>query len=64
MKISPNGQKLAIAHTLFEPTQAGSLYLYDFDSTTGLVSNGQFIADEIVFYGVEFSSNSTTASFS
>lgn len=59
MKISPNGRKLAIAHTMFEPAQAGSLYLYDLDSTTGLVSNGQFIADEIMFYGVEFSSNST-----
>ncbi|MFK7748268.1 MAG: T9SS type B sorting domain-containing protein [Kordia sp.] len=59
MKISPNGQKLAIAHTLFEPDLAGLLYLYDFDSTTGFVSNGQFMADEIMFYGVEFSSNST-----
>jgi len=59
MKISPDGQKLAIAHTLFEPEQAGSLYLYDFNSTTGSVSNGQFLADDITFYGVEFSSNST-----
>jgi gliding motility-associated-like protein len=58
VKISPNGQKLAIAHTLFEPEQAGLLYLYDFNSTTGSVSNGEFIADDIVFYGVEFSSNS------
>lgn len=59
MKISPNGKKLAIAHTLFEPEQAGSLYLYDFDATTGIVSNGEFLADDIVFYGVEFSSNSS-----
>ncbi|PTX62859.1 gliding motility-associated-like protein [Kordia periserrulae] len=59
MKISPNGQKLAIAHTLFEPVQSGSLYLYDFDSTTGFVSNPSFLGDEITFYGVEFSSNST-----
>ncbi|WP_298519378.1 T9SS type B sorting domain-containing protein [uncultured Kordia sp.] len=59
MKISPNGQKLAIAHTLFEPEQAGSLYLYDFNPTTGSVSNGEFLADDITFYGVEFSSNSS-----
>jgi gliding motility-associated-like protein len=58
MKISPNGQKLAIAHTFFEPEQAGLLYLYDFNPLTGSVSNGEFIADDIVFYGVEFSSNS------
>ncbi len=59
MKISPNGKKLAIAHTLFEPIQAGSLYLYDFDATTGIVSNGEFLAGDIMFYGVEFSSNSS-----
>ncbi|EDP94900.1 T9SS type B sorting domain-containing protein [Kordia algicida OT-1] len=58
MKISPNGNKLAIAHTLFEPEQAGSLYLYDFDSTTGFVTNGEFLADDLMFYGVEFSSSS------
>jgi gliding motility-associated-like protein len=59
MKISPNGRKLAIAHTLFEPIQAGLLYLYDFDSTTGLVSNGELLENDLMFYGVEFSSNSS-----
>ncbi|MBC8754506.1 T9SS type B sorting domain-containing protein [Kordia sp. YSTF-M3] len=59
MKISPNGRKLAIAHTLFEPVQAGSLYLYDFDSATGLVSNSEFLENDLMFYGVEFSSNSS-----
>ncbi|WP_046744801.1 T9SS type B sorting domain-containing protein [Kordia zhangzhouensis] len=59
IKVSPDSRKLAIAHTLFEPDQAGSLYLYDFDANTGLVSNGTFLADDLVFYGVEFSSNST-----
>ncbi|QHI38894.1 hypothetical protein IMCC3317_42940 [Kordia antarctica] len=59
MKISPNGTKLAIVHTLFEPDQAGSLYLYDFDSTTGFVTNEDFLGDDLMFYGVEFSSNST-----
>ena len=59
MKISPDGKKLAIAHTLFQPTQAGLLYIYDFDSTTGFVTNGEFLAADIVFYGVEFSSNSS-----
>ncbi|MEM6685949.1 MAG: T9SS type B sorting domain-containing protein [Bacteroidota bacterium] len=58
MKISPNGSTLAIAHTIFEPNQTGELFIYDFDATTGMVSNEQFISSEIAFYGVEFSSSS------
>jgi gliding motility-associated-like protein len=59
MKISPNGKKLAIAHAFFEPTESGSLYLYDFNTTTGFVQGTTFLADDISFYGVEFSSNSS-----
>ncbi|WP_298420095.1 T9SS type B sorting domain-containing protein [uncultured Kordia sp.] len=59
MKISPNGEKIAIAHTFFFPEQTGYLYLYDFDSENGTVSNSNFLGGNISYYGVEFSSNSS-----
>jgi len=59
MKISPRGDKLAIAHTLFEPGFGGELILHDFDNETGVVSNAVTLSDNRVFYGVEFSSDSS-----
>jgi gliding motility-associated-like protein len=59
MKISPNGEKLAIAHAFFFPEQTGHLYLYDFNDDTGIVTSGDFLGDGLVYYGVEFSSNSS-----
>lgn len=59
MKISPNGEKLAIAHAFFFPEQTGHLYLYDFNDDTGVVTSGDFLGDGMVYYGVEFSSNSS-----
>lgn len=55
LKLSPNGSKLACANI-----QSG-LYLFDFDSDTGIVSNSQIITINDPSnkpYGIEFSSNS------
>ncbi len=59
IKSSPNGNKLAIAHSLFLPSFSGILGLYDFDNETGVVSNEQILGSDLVFYGVEFSANSS-----
>ncbi|WP_430409037.1 T9SS type B sorting domain-containing protein [Kordia sp.] len=59
MKISPNGEKLAIAHAFFFPEQKGYLYLYDFNKETGVVQNSDFLGESLTYYGVEFSSNSS-----
>lgn len=59
LKISPDGTKLAISHTIVEPEFEGSFYLFDFDVATGIVSNAQLVSDSRVYYGVEFSSNSS-----
>jgi gliding motility-associated-like protein len=64
MKIAPNGSKLAISHCLFEPSLGGFAYLYDFDNVTGLVDNQLLINDDLVYYGVEFSSDSSKLYFS
>lgn len=59
MKITPDGSQLAIAHCLFEPNLSGLAYLYDFDNQTGMVSNQLLISDDLIYYGVEFSSDSS-----
>ncbi|MFC4635606.1 T9SS type B sorting domain-containing protein [Dokdonia ponticola] len=64
MKIAPNGSKLAISHCLFEPSLGGFAYLYDFDNATGVVDNQLLINDDLVYYGVEFSSDSSKLYFS
>ena len=58
LKASPDGTRLANAFTLFEPIFTGKLYLYDFDNSSGVVSNEQLLGDRFGFYGVEFSSDS------
>lgn len=60
IKVSPNGKKIAVAHvqiteTHVGPQTGGALYLYDFDNSTGIVSNGQAIVTDASCYGVEFS---------
>jgi gliding motility-associated-like protein len=52
MKISPDGSKLAIANNIINAE------LFDFDNTTGIVSNSQIIYNQDFCYGVEFSSDS------
>ena len=58
MKSSPVGDRIAICHTIFEPSFRGELRLYDFDRETGQLSNEILVDDSLVYYGVEFSSNS------
>lgn len=59
IKASPDGSKLAIAHLFFTPVFDGLAYLYDFDNETGVVSNQVLLGDDLVYYGAEFSPNST-----
>ena len=53
MKISPDGTKLALCHQII-----GLVELYDFDNSTGIVSNPRIINNEFQPYGVEFSPDS------
>ena len=60
LKASPNGQKLAIAHSqngteTGETTNDGSVYLYDFDKNTGIVSNPVALINSVNAYGIELS---------
>jgi len=64
MKISPDGNRLAISHCLFEPSLGGTAHLYDFNNETGVVSNELLIGNQLVYYGVEFSSDSSKLYFS
>ena len=72
LKISPNGKKIAIAHYIYsgvhpngELKQGGdsSLFLYDFNDSTGQITNGIRLFDDpndrIHPYGIEFSRQST-----
>lgn len=60
IKASPDGKKLAIAHvqnstvTGSEDTN-GSAYLYNFNNTTGVVTNAVVISENTAPYGIEFS---------
>ncbi|MFK5880288.1 MAG: T9SS type B sorting domain-containing protein [Flavobacteriaceae bacterium] len=65
LKISPNGEKIAIAHytTLYENggPVSGEVFLYDFNDVTGRVTNGVslILSDAGTRpYGVEFSADS------
>lgn len=65
LKISPNGEKLAIAHssTVISNTKAGArmngkLNIYDFNPFTGIVTNEKTIITNEYPYGVEFSPKS------
>jgi gliding motility-associated-like protein len=68
LKASPNGEKLLIANQTvdYDPlTQSdaanGNVYLFDFDSTTGEVTNPILLIDDVASYGVEFSPGGTKA---
>lgn len=58
IKFSPDGSKVAICHSYFEPNLSGQLFLYDFDINSGVLSNQLMLGDDVVYYGVEFSPNS------
>lgn len=49
IKISPNGDKVAFSH------HKSGLQLFDFNTTTGVVSNSLTLSEEVMLYGVEFS---------
>ena len=60
LKASPDSKKLAIAHNQNGTTQGsttanGSVYLYDFDNATGIVSNPLMVKNNVNPYGIEFS---------
>lgn len=62
MKISPNGKKLAVTNSIFyfDQTLSKSIELFDFDNSTGEVSNAlnlTFLINTDT-YGLEFSPNS------
>lgn len=65
LKVSPNGKKIAIAHSstiLGSPRsgrkKSGKVFLYDFNNSNGKVSNELTILSNGYPYGVEFSPNS------
>lgn len=66
LKASPSGTKLAIAHKQNDfvtgvgddGSVTGSVYVYDFNLTTGVVTNPQLVLPSVGAYGVEFSKES------
>ena len=69
LKTSPNGKKIAIANSSTRPTNelgpknniilnTGNVLLYDFDASTGKVSNGITLMSAENPYGLEFSAKS------
>lgn len=58
IKFSPDGSKVAICHSYFEPVLSGELLLYDFNINTGVLSNEQLLGNDVVYYGASFSPNS------
>ncbi|MGX1025089.1 hypothetical protein ACSSV5_002265 [Psychroflexus sp. MBR-150] len=68
LKASPNGDKLITANQTmdFDPVNevdqgTGNVYLFDFDSTTGVVSNPLELVNNVNAYSVEFSPEGTKA---
>ncbi|MXN91538.1 T9SS type B sorting domain-containing protein [Flavobacterium sp. Sd200] len=60
IKASPDGKYIAIAHQQLgtvtgESENNGVVYLYDFDSATGRLSNATLVVNNINPYGIEFS---------
>ncbi|MEL4455851.1 T9SS type B sorting domain-containing protein [Lutimonas vermicola] len=60
LKLSPNGKKIAIAHSFTgQSSTSGRVFLYDFDPETGKTStNGTRLISSTYPYGVEFSPKS------
>jgi hypothetical protein len=57
MKISPNGKKLGLA--VWDSGTPGSVELYDFNNSTGIVSNPIILGTPMAPYGCEFSPDCT-----
>ncbi len=65
IKISPNGKKIAIAHSSTSAgsprsgtKKSGKVLIYDFNNITGLVSGQEEVLSNAYPYGLEFSPNS------
>ena len=64
LKASPDGTRLAIAHSQnanqpgTNSLDTGSIQIFDFDVTTGTVSNPVILQNNVQGYGVEFSPSS------
>ncbi|SDH06235.1 T9SS type B sorting domain-containing protein [Psychroflexus sediminis] len=68
LKASPNGDKILTAHFSktfnrenYEDGRDGSVFLYDFDNSTGKISNPTELIGNVNAYGVEFSQDGTKA---
>jgi len=65
LKSAPDGTKLAICHSEQGRSQgqravnSGSLWVYDFDDATGIVSNPESVLSNTGVYGVDFSLDSS-----
>ncbi len=69
LKVSPNGKKVGVAHSqtsYSEQTgpktqnkQTGKVLIYDFDSTTGQITNETSLLSNMIPYGLEFSPKTT-----
>lgn len=65
LKSAPDGTKLAICHSEQGRNQgqravnSGSLWVYDFDDNTGIVSNPESVLSNTDVYGVDFSLDSS-----
>lgn len=62
IRASANGNYVAIAHNQIGNVTGGAdsngvVYLYDFDTTTGVFSNPVMVVQNVQAYGVEFSPN-------
>lgn len=55
LKASPNGRKLAACYYGLSTGGLNVIQTYDFNPTTGFVSNAQTISTEVGIYGCEFS---------
>ncbi len=57
MKASPNGKKLGL--TVYDNTAVSPVEMHDFNTATGIVSNGMALANFTDNYGCEFSPDGT-----
>lgn len=57
LKASPDGRKLAACYYGFAGNGINKIEIYDFNQTTGFVTNAQVISTETGIYGCEFSPN-------
>nr|WP_314866002.1 T9SS type B sorting domain-containing protein [uncultured Flavobacterium sp.] len=66
LKISPNGKKIAMANSSLKTDNelgpkgeikrnTGNVWLFDFNSTTGIITNGMALISNTNPYGIEFS---------